>query len=180
MFAVAKGFISMLGYFLFLHYHQNKLFDADGNITPEERLWPAVPGGLFVPVGLFLYGWTTHLHWMFPVMGGSLFGIGMFTICKCGPHPAGRLQELLLGPDASRSYGYASISPRCVSCCRGHHNRRELFNASDTSSHLSAGHGPVLRVLWCRCCKLDTGRFWNTVRSLAIDTVVSRPEAANA
>jgi hypothetical protein len=31
---------------------------------------------------LLLYGWTTHLHWILPVLGGSLFGIGMFTICK--------------------------------------------------------------------------------------------------
>ena len=78
----AGGFTSMLLYFLFLRLHQDHCFDEDGNITPEERLWPAVPGGLFVPLGLFVYGWTTHLHWILPVLGGSLFGIGMFTICK--------------------------------------------------------------------------------------------------
>jgi DHA1 family multidrug resistance protein-like MFS transporter len=79
----AGGFISMLAYFFFLRYHQDLCFNEDGNITPEERLWPAVPGGVFVPAGLFLYGWTTHLHFMFPVLGGTIFGIGMFTICKC-------------------------------------------------------------------------------------------------
>ena len=78
----AGGFTSMLCYFVFLRQHQDHCFDAEGNITPEERLWPAVPGGLFVPLGLLLYGWTTHLHWILPVLGGSIFGIGMFTICK--------------------------------------------------------------------------------------------------
>ena len=78
----AGGFISMLVYFVFLSQHQDHQFDEDGKISPEDRLWPAVPGGLFVPAGLLLYGWTTHLHFMFPVLGGTLFGIGMFTICK--------------------------------------------------------------------------------------------------
>lgn len=77
----AGGFVSMLAYFVFLWQHQDHCFDENGNITPEERLWPAVPGGLFVPVGLLLYGWTTHLHWIFPVLGGTVFGIGLFTIC---------------------------------------------------------------------------------------------------
>ena len=76
------GFITMLLYFVYLRLHLNNCFDENGNITPEERLWPAVPGGLFVPIGLLVYGWTTHLHWIVPTIGGALFGVGMFTICE--------------------------------------------------------------------------------------------------
>lgn len=77
---LAGGIISMVFYLLFLKYHQDHKFDQSGDITPEERLWPAIPGGFFVPLGLFWYGWTTHLHWIMPVLGGFWFGIGMFTI----------------------------------------------------------------------------------------------------
>ena len=73
----AGGFTSMLCYFIFLRQHQDHCFDADGNITPEERLWPAVPGGLFVPLGLLLYGWTTHLHWIFVVPFYEYFDPGI-------------------------------------------------------------------------------------------------------
>lgn len=78
----AGGALSMFLYFAFLTFHQDDRFDAYGNITPEERLWPAVPGGIFVPIGLLVYGWTANLHWFWPVFGGALFGIGMFTICE--------------------------------------------------------------------------------------------------
>lgn len=45
---------------------------------PEYRLPPAIMGGVFIPVGLFWFGWTTYpsVHWIVPVIGSAVFGCG--------------------------------------------------------------------------------------------------------
>jgi hypothetical protein len=50
-----------------------------GEKKPEYRLPPMIPGSLFVPVSLFIYGWTTyyHTHWIVPIIGTSFLGVGM-------------------------------------------------------------------------------------------------------
>lgn len=44
-----------------------------------------LPGGLLVPAGLFLYGWTAHhkTHWIAPNIGASLFAIGLIICFQC-------------------------------------------------------------------------------------------------
>ncbi|KAF2480986.1 major facilitator superfamily domain-containing protein [Neohortaea acidophila] len=101
----AGGFVSMIAYFIFLWKHQDHCFDENGNITPEERLLPAIPSGLFVPLGLFWYGWTTHIHWIMPTLGGFFFGIGMFTIF---------MSMLSYLPDAYPSYAATVIAGNCL------------------------------------------------------------------
>lgn len=50
-----------------------------GEKKPEYRLPPMIPGSLFVPASLFMYGWTAyyHTHWIVPIIGTSFLGIGM-------------------------------------------------------------------------------------------------------
>ncbi|KAF2015716.1 MFS general substrate transporter [Aaosphaeria arxii CBS 175.79] len=53
---------------------------AKGTVKPEHRL-PViltVPGGICLPIGIFLYGWTTDkgVHWIVPIIGTAFFGIG--------------------------------------------------------------------------------------------------------
>ncbi|KAG9247369.1 MFS multidrug transporter-like protein [Calycina marina] len=45
---------------------------------PEFRVPLMVPGALFVPIGLFWYGWTAqaHLHWIMPNIGAAIFAAG--------------------------------------------------------------------------------------------------------
>jgi hypothetical protein len=47
---------------------------------PELRLTPylMLPGGLCMPIGLFLYGWTVekHVHWIVPMIGTAFVGLG--------------------------------------------------------------------------------------------------------
>lgn len=52
------------------------------NIAPEHRLWPAMIGGLGLPVGLFWYGWTANkdVHWIVPILGLVPFGWGNLCI----------------------------------------------------------------------------------------------------
>lgn len=45
---------------------------------PEHRLPSAVIGAVIVPIGLFLFAWTSYptIHWIVPIIGSLLFGIG--------------------------------------------------------------------------------------------------------
>ncbi|KAK1837868.1 cycloheximide resistance protein [Colletotrichum chrysophilum] len=53
----------------------------DGAAKPEFRLPTLVIGAIFVPVGLFWYGWSAEYkaHWIVPIMGTALLGIGIVT-----------------------------------------------------------------------------------------------------
>lgn len=55
---------------------------AEGlELKPEHRLDNrlVLPGACAVPVGLFIYGWTTkyHVHWIVPLIGTAFLGFGM-------------------------------------------------------------------------------------------------------
>lgn len=49
-----------------------------GGSEPEYRLPPAIAGAVLVPVGLFMFAWTTYrsVHWIVPIIGSSIFGMG--------------------------------------------------------------------------------------------------------
>jgi MFS family permease len=49
-----------------------------GGSEPEYRLPPAIAGGILVPIGLFMFGWTTYssVHWIVPIIGSTIFGMG--------------------------------------------------------------------------------------------------------
>ncbi|KAF2009023.1 MFS general substrate transporter [Aaosphaeria arxii CBS 175.79] len=53
-----------------------------GEMKPEYRLPPMVPGGAMIPIGLLLYGWTAQsgVFWFVPIIGTVLIGIGMITV----------------------------------------------------------------------------------------------------
>lgn len=49
-----------------------------GGSEPEFRLPPAILGSVLVPVGIFMFGWTTSpsVHWVVPIIGSAIFGAG--------------------------------------------------------------------------------------------------------
>lgn len=56
---------------------------AKGHVIPEHRL-PIVitlPGGIALPIGIFLYGWTAYykVHWIVPIIGTGFVGVGNLT-----------------------------------------------------------------------------------------------------
>ncbi|RLL95262.1 hypothetical protein CFD26_104670 [Aspergillus turcosus] len=53
----------------------------NGVREPEFRMPPLIPGSLFIPLGLFWYGWSAekHLHWMMPIVGTGWVGFGMLA-----------------------------------------------------------------------------------------------------
>ncbi|KAJ5314042.1 uncharacterized protein N7443_000926 [Penicillium atrosanguineum] len=55
------------------------LSEKNGVKKPEYRLPAMIPGSFFVPVALFMYGWTAYYktHWIVPIIGTSFLGVGM-------------------------------------------------------------------------------------------------------
>lgn len=51
-------------------------------MKPEYRLPPLRLGAILLPTGLFIYGWTAdyHVHWIAPIIGTAIMGMGNFII----------------------------------------------------------------------------------------------------
>lgn len=56
-----------------------------GAMKPEYRLPPSLIGGFFIPVGLFLYGWTVEykVQWAVPLLGTLFVGVGLIAAFMC-------------------------------------------------------------------------------------------------
>lgn len=52
-----------------------------GEMKPEYRLPPLIPGSFFIPIGLFWYGWSVqaHVHWIMGIIGTLWVGFGMLA-----------------------------------------------------------------------------------------------------
>lgn len=52
---------------------------------PEFRVPLMIPGGLLVPVGFLIYGWTAHYatHWIIPNIGAVIFCTGLIISFQC-------------------------------------------------------------------------------------------------
>lgn len=93
---IGLGVGSMIGILLFSatsdRYIQRKAAQADAEaqatggvkagMKPEYRL-PLLPlGAMFIPAGLFIYGWTADykVHWIAPIIGTAVVGIGNLIV----------------------------------------------------------------------------------------------------
>ena len=54
---------------------------ANGEMKPEYRLPPMIPGAWAIPIGLLWYGWSAekHTHWIVPIIGTSFIGLGLIA-----------------------------------------------------------------------------------------------------
>ncbi|KAI0111763.1 MFS general substrate transporter [Daldinia grandis] len=54
---------------------------------PEVRIAPVltIPCGIALPIGLFIYGWTTNfgVHWIVPMLGVLIFAAGLMGVMFC-------------------------------------------------------------------------------------------------
>ncbi|ETN43755.1 uncharacterized protein HMPREF1541_02914 [Cyphellophora europaea CBS 101466] len=55
------------------------------NGLPEHRLPLTLPSGLFMPLGLLIYGLSaaSHTHWIVPDLGAALFCVGLIITFNC-------------------------------------------------------------------------------------------------
>ncbi|KAI1636614.1 major facilitator superfamily transporter [Biscogniauxia mediterranea] len=62
--------------------HENLVRKNGGKHEPEFRLSPAIAGAVLVPIGLFLFAWTTYpwVHWIVPIIGSGIFGCGTLLV----------------------------------------------------------------------------------------------------
>src|SRR4051812_16790431 len=63
-------------------YMQRKATKSGRDSEPEDRLPLVILGGLAMPMGLFLYGWTTEyrVFWFVPILGTSMLGLGLIVV----------------------------------------------------------------------------------------------------
>jgi MFS family permease len=75
------GVGSLIGQFVYIHYGNKTVTKhiQRGDFTPEHRLYIMSIGGFFIPVGLFIYGWTVQgrTHFMAPLVATGLIGFGL-------------------------------------------------------------------------------------------------------
>jgi hypothetical protein len=67
----------------FVNKHYNMLCHKAGGIPPPEaRLIPMMVSCWFIPVGLFIFAWTSypHVHWIGPCLGGFPVGFGFIFL----------------------------------------------------------------------------------------------------
>ena len=60
---------------------------GNGEMKPEYRLPLCCVGGIFVPVGLFWYGWSVQgkVFWIVPIIGTGMIGLGNALIFVSPP-----------------------------------------------------------------------------------------------
>lgn len=67
-------------------YNRRKERDRDGTADPELRLENCCVGAIFLPIGLFIFGWTggdDSIHWVVPCIGGVFMGFATSIIYIC-------------------------------------------------------------------------------------------------
>ncbi|EMG45397.1 Cycloheximide resistance protein [Candida maltosa Xu316] len=65
-----------------VYYKFTKKLLAGHNVTPEVFLPPAIFGAICMPIGVFIFGWTSSpdINWFVPLIGMALFAVGAFII----------------------------------------------------------------------------------------------------
>ncbi|KAL4938791.1 hypothetical protein BDV06DRAFT_214830 [Aspergillus oleicola] len=68
-------------YFYFIAPRQLGKYEQ---IPPEARLWPGLFGTWFIPIGLFIFAWTSDpaIHWVVSLLGVAISMCGVFIITQ--------------------------------------------------------------------------------------------------
>jgi DHA1 family multidrug resistance protein-like MFS transporter len=72
-------------YWAYMYYVVEPEIMTKGLTAPERRLIPALFVSFLLPVGLFLFGWTskTSIHWIASVIGIGIYTFGVFILLQC-------------------------------------------------------------------------------------------------
>lgn len=80
---IAIGVLLSAGCAPLVNKHYKKLCDKHGGIPPPEaRLIPMMISCWFIPLGLFIFAWTSYprVHWIGPCIGGFPIGFGFIFL----------------------------------------------------------------------------------------------------
>jgi multidrug resistance protein len=80
---IGVGMLIGMGFLGTISDREIKKQQAIGDVKPEHRL-PLIltlPGAIGLPIGIFIYGWTTYykVHWIVPIISTAFVGIGNLT-----------------------------------------------------------------------------------------------------
>nr|OQO07767.1 hypothetical protein B0A51_17408 [Rachicladosporium sp. CCFEE 5018] len=77
--------VAISAYYAYNWYIVEPNFRAHGIGKPEARLVPALIVSFFLPIGLFIFAWTSDgsIHWIVPILGVFIFTIGVFILIQC-------------------------------------------------------------------------------------------------
>ncbi|CUM68079.1 uncharacterized protein PRCAT00005794001 [Priceomyces carsonii] len=72
-----------IGY-IYYAYTKKLLIGKHEDVSPEVFLPPTIAGSVIMPIGIFIFGWTASagLHWIGPMIGAALFGMGGFVVIQ--------------------------------------------------------------------------------------------------
>ena len=76
--------IGVLAYFAYLYYYMVPDNIRNGLREQEHRLVPAIIGSFLLPIGLFMFAWTSNpnIHWAVPLVGVGIFVVGHFWVMQ--------------------------------------------------------------------------------------------------
>ncbi|KAH8727156.1 major facilitator superfamily domain-containing protein [Phaeosphaeriaceae sp. PMI808] len=75
------GIGSLTGLFVYIQWGNTAALKhiQKGDFKPEHRLYIMCAGGFFIPIGLFMYGWTVQAqtHYIVPLIATGIAGFGL-------------------------------------------------------------------------------------------------------
>ncbi|KAE9377604.1 MFS general substrate transporter [Stipitochalara longipes BDJ] len=76
--------VALLAYFAYLRWYMVPDNIRNGLREQEHRLVPAIIGSFLLPVGLFIFAWTSdsNIHWAVPLLGVGLYVVGHFWVMQ--------------------------------------------------------------------------------------------------
>ena len=82
---VVGAVVSIAIYWSYTYWIIDPRMRTHGLGAPEQRLTIAIPAAVLLPVGLFMFAWTSRpdIHWIVPIIAIFLFTIGIFIVIQC-------------------------------------------------------------------------------------------------
>tara|TARA_R110002003_G_scaffold288_9_gene18394 strand:+ start:10794 stop:12605 length:1812 start_codon:yes stop_codon:yes gene_type:complete len=169
-----------------LSIYQEKIARSYGKLanSPEGRLYFACVESACMPIGLFMFGWTSFssVHWVVPAIAIGIATIGIFAIYLS-----------TFNYLADTYHRYASSALAAQSFCRNilgtlppalpqntFSLRSELSDwrsvLTEIRWYISADNGANVQQARLRACEQFAGRDWHAAYGCAVDTGVLWPE----
>ncbi|KAH8804500.1 major facilitator superfamily domain-containing protein [Xylogone sp. PMI_703] len=74
--------IGLVSYFIYVRWWQIPYIQKNGISNHEYFMLPAMVGSFFLPIGLFIFAWTSRpdIHWIVPLIGVTIFVAGTMYV----------------------------------------------------------------------------------------------------
>jgi MFS transporter, DHA1 family, multidrug resistance protein len=77
--------LGVIIYCSYVYFYLEPDIIKNGLRAQEHRLVPAIFASFGIPIGLFIFGWTSNpdIHWIASVIGITIFGMSGFVLFQC-------------------------------------------------------------------------------------------------